>query len=752
MSTVLVSSIILSGVTPAFANTTVLQNEVRAPITTAALEEAMKEAKVKKEEAIALAQKAVNIPEGFKQENISFDSNWMGNTEVWRIEWRKSGDGHHQISVTVDANKAEVIGLDIWSNTREEEATFPPKVDYDEAVTIAKDYIQNLYPNKLKDVKLDELTKERSSKDPYNRMGYHNIQFYQMKNGVPFRNNSIRLTVTGNGDVRNFHFNWFNDVVFEDATNILSNEEAMAIVNNDTTMELRYQFDRYNRRNQDVHLAYVPSQSNYQGYYGHMAGNLDAKTGKWLDHQGKELEAKQQISSDPVSEDTTPLKVRKNELSKEEAYEVVEQLIDLPEDVILENARYHDDYGRHDGTKVWSFDWRKKNQAYPFFMRAEINANTGELIRFNNDRHFHPGDDQEFEVNITKEEAEQKAIEFLKEAASDKTDQLYVTPINDHYYNSDDKPRYYQVYFVRKHEGIPVEGQGVRITISTETGEVTNFSSDWSDLEFPSIDGVISSEKAKEIYLSDMDLNLTYFVPNLYNINKDEKEEAKKAQIIYQPQVMTAHPLFLDALTGEWVNRQTGEVMSKDQEILDIEGHWAKESILTMVDYNLVEAKDGMIYPNKEVTKAEAIKLLMTTLGQNHYYYDQNMDSPFEDVAKDNEYYPYIIRAYQMGLIDKEKKQFNPEQLFEREQLAVLVVKALGYDKLASIEGAFTPEFDDSDSIKAKGHVALIQKLGIMNGADGKFNPEQSLTNAETIVTLLRFLEQKSKLTERRYY
>ncbi|UTW68511.1 S-layer homology domain-containing protein [Anaerobacillus sp. HL2] len=80
--------------------------------------------------------------------------------------------------------------------------------------------------------------------------------------------------------------------------------------------------------------------------------------------------------------------------------------------------------------------------------------------------------------------------------------------------------------------------------------------------------------------------------------------------------------------------------------------------------------------------------------------------------------------------------------------MAVLVVKSLGYDKLASVDNLFPVTFTDRANIKQRGHVGLVNRLGIMVGSEeGKFH-RKKVIKAEAAVTLYRLLEKVTYLRE----
>jgi hypothetical protein len=123
--------------------------------------QAMAEAEITKDKAIEIAKGAVTIPSDYKQQGVSFHTNWLGQESVWQVEWRKeSRQSFHEIRVTVNASNGEIIGVSISNHTMDSDpAPFPPKYDFEEATKIAKDYINSVFPNKTEELFLDPNSK-----------------------------------------------------------------------------------------------------------------------------------------------------------------------------------------------------------------------------------------------------------------------------------------------------------------------------------------------------------------------------------------------------------------------------------------------------------------------------------------------------------------------------------------------------------------------------------------------------------------
>nr|WP_306813082.1 S-layer homology domain-containing protein [Paenibacillus soyae] len=120
----------------------------------------------------------------------------------------------------------------------------------------------------------------------------------------------------------------------------------------------------------------------------------------------------------------------------------------------------------------------------------------------------------------------------------------------------------------------------------------------------------------------------------------------------------------------------------------------------------------------------------------------------FADVAADSEYFAYVESALQQNLIDLGDGSFNPEGLVTRDEMAELIVRALGYNTLADYDHIFKSNFKDEAAIDNKGQAAIVVGLKIMSLSDGKFLPDKEVSRAEASIAFYRYLQKRAELQE----
>lgn len=125
----------------------------------------------------------------------------------------------------------------------------------------------------------------------------------------------------------------------------------------------------------------------------------------------------------------------------------------------------------------------------------------------------------------------------------------------------------------------------------------------------------------------------------------------------------------------------------------------------------------------------------------NTFGLEQANKASFEDVASTDWYYGYAGAAHSAGLLQGYDGKMNPNDLLTREDMAVLVYRFAQY---AGVE--FAPAdagFADAGSISSYATEAIgaLNNAGYINGmGDGSFAPKGNSTRAQVAAILYRFI------------
>lgn len=164
----------------------------------------------------------------------------------------------------------------------------------------------------------------------------------------------------------------------------------------------------------------------------------------------------------------------------------------------------------------------------------------------------------------------------------------------------------------------------------------------------------------------------------------------------------------------------------------DIIGHWAQTYIEDLYEKQIVSGMDASHYsPNKPISRAELTKIVvnmykipMQPVG--------SFTSSFKDVKTSEWYAPYIQAAYDKEIIvGFSDKTFNPNKPITRAEAMKIILEASGKDIPAYLEENSEFKDIKLKDWYAK-YVIYAAKNGIVNGyEDGTFGPNKPITRAE---------------------
>lgn len=175
----------------------------------------------------------------------------------------------------------------------------------------------------------------------------------------------------------------------------------------------------------------------------------------------------------------------------------------------------------------------------------------------------------------------------------------------------------------------------------------------------------------------------------------------------------------------------------------DTIGHWAYESIDFLTSQGFIQGyEDGTFRPDRTITRAEFITLLVSMLGLN----DPPAYSSFTDVGVQDWFYNAVITGADNRLIEGyDTGEFRPNANISREEAAVILERMLrqqlGVSRTISEsdEQRLLSPFHDEEQISwwARNAVAINVDLGIMNGMTAtELAPGGQATRAQIAVLL----------------
>lgn len=715
------------------------------------------ETKITREEAKKIAEKYFSIPEGYEGPHISRDTSYYEGEVSWNLRWTKASPSHGSIRVSIDANTGLVLNYHHFSDERSKNVSIPPEISYEDAVTIAREFVDRIYGEEELHLEYREQQREfgkviRSPQDSYQ------ITFQTVVNGIPHSQNSVNVSVDGNGNVTSLYAYMYDKINYESPDGVKSKEEMETFARQNMFMKKVYRYNKYpyygrvNQEKPELTLAYEPTHN----------GQWDARDLIPMDFAGNEIvyqyDDMKMLAEGPLKERP---QLREQPVTEEEALKILEEFADLPDDIQISETRYVED--NPNGSPTWNihFEYHFENGGMGWD-GAVIDAQTGKLIRFNLDPYFgeinrskqsESEDSAAEEEGISVEEAKEIAVNYVKEQSGDKVHQLALIEYNQPVYADDSNQ--YSFMFTRVVNGIQVQPHFVRVVVMKKNGDVIGFEENWDwNASFPDAEGTISADQAKEIYLNSGHFELLYRSFGRDYYEKRRKGETVDARLVYTFQPDYNDPYYIDAFSGELINMRDGKPVSNQDQALpaDLEGHWAQTEVNYLMKLGALKPEDGNIYPDREVSRAEFLNMLAYVVGRQLEYYplDREMQTYFDDVTKEHKYYAAVQWAVESKIIN-DGEQFNPDGALTRQQAATWIVNALGLQALVEKDQYFNLPFVDRNQMTDPGSVAIVNILGIMNGHDNQFRPGDSLTRAEASIVLIRYMNERSKFQNRLY-
>jgi len=191
-------------------------------------------------------------------------------------------------------------------------------------------------------------------------------------------------------------------------------------------------------------------------------------------------------------------------------------------------------------------------------------------------------------------------------------------------------------------------------------------------------------------------------------------------------------------------------VLSKTFE--DIANHWAKADIELLASKLIVSGISAHQFEaNRSITRAEFAALAVRALGLTI-----NGEARFSDVKANSWYSSAVATAAEAGIIKGyEDGTFRPNQFITRQELAVMVMRAMDYAGAASnssdtVKAGVLDKFSDAGQLSwAREEVAEAIHAGIINGVTATtIKPTAEATRAEAVVMLKRFLLASSLISK----
>ncbi|MFI2858026.1 YcdB/YcdC domain-containing protein [Paenibacillus sp. JSM ZJ436] len=673
----------------------------------------------------------------------------LGEVVIWDLQFDYQlgtyGTGFH---ASVNAVTGDVISIHIperlFSTSENQTA-----LSRQQAEQQAKAWIQSHFP--------DVDTKQLTSHHPgygmealFSPVNYY-FQYKGSYNGIPSDGDMLSLSVNAEGSITSF--NRYNTAVKPKVTKPgITAEQAREQLEKQFGLELVYMPEKMqhyrSRTTPEYYLAWAPGDQSMSA--------IDAATGKPMDYTGKQM-TDPAVQPTPVTSKKAPFKPAVKPLSKAaDATTILNEHFDIPKDYKLQSSSLGESY--HNGRQVWSLSYSPSSQFMGTHLSAEVDAATGQIYSMNEHRYHELGDSkpQTTSAKLTKAQAQQQAMDLVMEIVPNAAAEYKLTEIRA-MESTFPGQAYYYVTFTRYAGEIKIWGESITVGIDAE-GKVSNyhFRSNVELKELPVASKPnVTQDQARKAYLEQIQLMLKFIQYGGYT--SPTGHEPLSLKLAYAPsygQNELYTMKMIDAVTGKWRNGGYYYGNSESSEgfnAVDIEGHASHKALEKLLEFRvLVPDEQNKVYPDQQITTGEWFDMAARSLSPDYEGSSIGMYDPFPygSLQPESKYYEAVYLMVSRDWLPREASpSFSVEGKLTRDELAVLLMKMLKYDKLAEAFGASDVDAGTADvsQIKHPGAALFAVKLNLLPLRDGKFLPNQVVTRAEAAEVLVKLADLRGK-------
>lgn len=608
------------------------------------------------------------------------------------------------------------------------EALFPPEVTKEEAEKIAKDFLEKLHSDdsfQLNDVTSAYYGTNQTLTEPIE----YRFIFEKTFKGVPVNGQSVSIEVLGNGEVSRYYTYRNNETpTFEQKGNVLSKEDALKSLKDNIKLDLRYRVN-YDYRGEDISVDLI-----YQ--MDPTINGVDAQSGqlrigqKFVDQLPETSEIKM-LKETPVQREQKPL-------TKEDVQALSKQLLEPEDDHIKLYIEQITEENRY-GIETYAVHYMYRTGNSGFGSAIHFNKHTGELIDFYKDSYRGINEEETSkEPQLTKEEALEKAIEYIETYASPNMHH-FAYPL-DTLNAYDERTQSYSFLFPRIKKGVTVDGNYMRLRVSAEDGSLLTLNQRFHEIEkWPDIEDAVAKDKALKAFKDNIDVMLKY-------MDLDYADEKSHYELVYTLQY-NKPASYYDAVKGEWVKYST---TSDSSDSFKVEDHAAEKELNYLIEANILTVEDPENFdPDETLTKGKALEILLKSFERYYSYDDYGQEGTFDNIDSDHPLFGIIERSVDKGILDASQPTFDADGKMNKEQLAIWYTRILGLDVVAQHTSILKLDFDDIDSIDPdnQGYAAIVHGLNILPADENnEFNPDEEISYADMAVSLVKLAKMAQEM------
>ncbi len=657
----------------------------------------------KMQSVLLIVKEKVQIPSELSE--FSSHIAQSGDKKSYSFEWT---DKDYKKSISINCDEEGRINS-YYNYSFEMSGKKLSKISKNEIIAYAQEFLEKTVPEAFANEN-DCLVYDEKSYNAGGNLRY-TLTFNRVRNSIPVKDNNANITLCIADDkiyVRDMSVSFNYDAQFDDGSEIENFEEKYTEA---FPLELVY-CDEYNYnakkgearaypvlvyRVKDNNIGYISmatgeviAEDTYNSLFREESAVMDSMaTG------GSNSALKQSLTEQEIAQISTV----EGLLSVDEVQKILKSLpyinfastLKLGNSYLTENDR---------GEYLYRLHYNSEDEKNYRYLSAVINAHNGKVISISNNVPYDGASDIKL-TDREKTQAAQKMQAFLNKVAADEIKNS-VKKSTDSYSNivSDT--------YTRIVNGIPYVDNMVNISFDAKNGVVRSFNADFRDGDFKNPDAAITPDAAYEKILKFSP------VTKIYISSGGKYVKAATLEKSY---------LKLDALTGEM--KDVYEDTQKSYEYSDIDGHWVEEAATKLAEIQ-IGIEGGALNPDNSITQEEFFRLVCSGM-INKYYATYSSEELYNILISDK-------------ILEEGEKA--PDTFVTREQAFIYIIRLAGLERVAKLEKIYKVEYADS-ALLTKGNIgyaAILSGLNVIEGDGGSLRPQDSLTRAEAIVILYRYL------------
>ncbi|WML34803.1 YcdB/YcdC domain-containing protein [Clostridium sp. OS1-26] len=294
-------------------------------------------------------------------------------------------------------------------------------------------------------------------------------------------------------------------------------------------------------------------------------------------------ETSKALSNTTVSNTTTVSAINESnsKISKDEAKVIAKKILKDYFDFSIDDTKYqtnvnftpdyqYSQFGANNKNYIWQINWNSHDQEKDVSVNVSVDATNGKVT--NVDVMTSLRGQASGIATLTEDQAKEVAVKFLNKINPQEFSQCKLVKNDSMTYGWKGDPTSYNFNYCRVVNNIPFSGNFLNVTVDSITGKIRSYGFRWNDYQLPSQDGIISQEKANQIFKDNLNLDLKY-VPYRDEYGYDTK--TKTTKIAYMPDMSSG--VNIDAKEGKMLDYSNTSPL--DKKVTDLDENQKKSFI-----------------------------------------------------------------------------------------------------------------------------------------------------------------------------